>query len=61
MLDSLLKSFHADPRDVVKKSLDVLTPALPSRLDDGYKQMMALVKKTILEEGHNSLQVFHCL
>uniref|UniRef100_A0A0N5ASH3 Non-specific serine/threonine protein kinase n=1 Tax=Syphacia muris TaxID=451379 RepID=A0A0N5ASH3_9BILA len=58
---SLLRAYHTDPRDVVKKSLDVLTPAMPKRVDDGCKQMMTFVKKTILEEGHNGPQVYHCL
>lgn len=61
MFHSLLRAYHSDPREVVKKSLDVLTPAMPKRVDDGCKQMMTFVKKTILEEGHNGLQVYHCL
>ncbi|VDM39812.1 unnamed protein product [Toxocara canis] len=58
---SLLKAYHTDPREVVKKSLDILTPAVPVRMDDGHKQMMTFVKKTIIEEGHNMQQLYHCM
>uniref|UniRef100_A0A915BXE0 FAT domain-containing protein n=2 Tax=Parascaris univalens TaxID=6257 RepID=A0A915BXE0_PARUN len=58
---SLLKAYHTDPREVVKKSLDILTPAVPIRMDDGHRQMMSFVKKTIIDEGHNMQQLFHCM
>ncbi|KAL3994636.1 FAT domain family protein [Acanthocheilonema viteae] len=58
---SLLKATLSDPKDIIKRSLDILTPSVPLRMDDGHKQLMTVVKKTIVEEGHNVSQIFHCL
>ncbi|CAG9537664.1 unnamed protein product [Cercopithifilaria johnstoni] len=58
---SLLKATMSDPKDIIKRSLDILTPSVPLRMDDGHKQLMTVVKKTIVEEGHNVSQIYHCL
>ncbi|VDK71443.1 unnamed protein product [Litomosoides sigmodontis] len=58
---SLLKATLSDPKDIIKRSLDILTPSVPLRMDDGHKQLMTVVKKTIVEEGHNVSQIYHCL
>ncbi|KAK6104161.1 FAT domain family protein [Brugia pahangi] len=58
---SLLKATLSDPKDIIKRSLDILTPSVPLRMDDGHKQLMTIVKKTIIEEGHNVSQIYHCL
>ncbi|VDK69125.1 unnamed protein product, partial [Onchocerca ochengi] len=58
---SLLKATLSDPKDIIKRSLDILTPSVPLRMDDGHKQLMTIVKKTIVEEGHNVSQIYHCL
>jgi hypothetical protein len=46
---------------VIRSALDILTPAVPLRMDDGYVQLMSLAKKIITEEGHTPAQLFHLL
>ncbi|KAL3088823.1 hypothetical protein niasHT_023171 [Heterodera trifolii] len=63
VLNSLLLAHHnfQDNRDLVRKSLEILIPALPRRMPDGYLQLQTLFKKIMVEEGRNSAQVGHCL
>ncbi|KAL3102749.1 hypothetical protein niasHS_001311 [Heterodera schachtii] len=63
VLNSLLLAHHnfQDNRDLVRKSLEILIPALPRRMPDGYFQLQTLFKKIMVEEGRNSAQVGHCL
>lgn len=53
---------HQDHKDVVRKALDILIPAVPRRMDDGYIQLFTIIKKVILEESRSTTQVaVHCL
>ncbi|VDM94952.1 unnamed protein product [Thelazia callipaeda] len=58
---SLLNATVIDPKEIIKRSLDILTPSVPLRMDDGHKQLLSIVKKTLVEDGHNVAQVYHCL
>lgn len=58
---SLLKATHVDHKEIVRKSLDILTPAVPVRMDDGHNQLMTLVKKTIVEDCYSTSQIAHCM
>ncbi len=58
---SLLKAHQQDPRGVIRQALDILTPAVPLRMEDGYHQLMSFAKKIIIEEGHTPAQLFHLL
>ncbi|VDN51198.1 unnamed protein product [Dracunculus medinensis] len=57
----LLKAHFSDPREIVKKCLDILIPSIPLRMDDGHAQMVSLIKKTIIEEGNSAPQLLHCI
>jgi transformation/transcription domain-associated protein len=61
VLHSLMQAHHQDNRDMIKKSLDILIPAMPRRMMDGYTQLQVLFKKTMVEECRNSSQIVHCL
>uniref|UniRef100_A0A914HGT5 Non-specific serine/threonine protein kinase n=1 Tax=Globodera rostochiensis TaxID=31243 RepID=A0A914HGT5_GLORO len=61
VLSSLMQSYHHDNRDLVRKSLEILIPALPRRMPDGYFRLQTLFKKIMVEEGRNNAQVVHCL
>lgn len=63
VLNSLLTTtYHSDNKEVVKKALEILIPAVPRRMDDGYTQLYTLIKKIIVEESRNSPQIsVHCL
>ncbi|GMS86737.1 hypothetical protein PENTCL1PPCAC_8912 [Pristionchus entomophagus] len=58
---SLTSASQQDSRDIVKKALDILTPQLPIRMDDGQVELVKAVKKALCEESHNVSNVFHCL
>uniref|UniRef100_A0A914VHX2 Transformation/transcription domain-associated protein n=1 Tax=Plectus sambesii TaxID=2011161 RepID=A0A914VHX2_9BILA len=58
---SLLKAHQQDPRGVIRQALNILTPAVPLRMEDGYLQLMTFAKKIIIEEGHTPAQLFHLL
>jgi len=47
---------------MVRKSLDILIPAVTRRMTDGYSQLKALIKKVMIEETKQyGLQIIHCL
>ena len=58
---SLLKAHAVEARNVVRQALEVLTPAMPLRMEDGYKMLIHWTKKIILEEGHSMPQLYHVL
>uniref|UniRef100_A0A146L0J1 Transformation/transcription domain-associated protein n=6 Tax=Lygus hesperus TaxID=30085 RepID=A0A146L0J1_LYGHE len=58
---SLLKAHALEVRPVVRQALEILTPAMPARMDDGYKMLTHWTKKIIVEEGHSMQQLFHIL
>ncbi|TMS35225.1 hypothetical protein L596_002673 [Steinernema carpocapsae] len=57
----LMKACSQDNRDIIRRALDVITVALPKRMDDGYLQLLLFMKKIISEEGHNVQQMTHCI
>nr|CAD7427558.1 unnamed protein product [Timema monikensis] len=58
---SLLKAHAVEARVVVKQALEILTPSLPLRMEDGYTMLTHWTKKIIVEEGHSMQQLFHIL
>ncbi|XP_034140404.1 transcription-associated protein 1 isoform X2 [Drosophila guanche] len=58
---SLLKGHALEARSIVKQALDVLTPAMPLRMEDGNTMLTHWTKKIIVEEGHAMQQLFHIL
>ncbi|XP_062715059.1 transcription-associated protein 1 [Aedes albopictus] len=58
---SLLKAHAVEARTVVKQALEVLTPAMPLRMEDGNTMLTHWTKKIIVEEGHSMQQLFHIL
>ncbi|CAH1788418.1 unnamed protein product [Owenia fusiformis] len=57
---SLLKAHALEARSVVKQALDILTPAMPGRMEDG-NMLTHWTKKIIVEEGHTVAQLLHIL
>lgn len=58
---SLLKAHAMEARSVVRQALEILTPAMPHRMEDGNTMLTHWTKKIIVEEGHNMQQLFHIL
>jgi transformation/transcription domain-associated protein len=58
---SLLKAHALEARNVVRQALEVLTPAMPLRMEDGNQMLTHWTKKIILEEGHSMQQLHHIL
>ena len=59
---ALLRTFQPDARALVKRALDILTPALPTRLPAGdhkYPTWIKWTKKIVVEEGHSLPQLIH--
>ncbi|KAJ7354746.1 hypothetical protein OS493_030523 [Desmophyllum pertusum] len=58
---SLLKAHAVEARGVVRQALDILTPAMPARMEDGNAMLTHWTKKIIVEEGHTVAQLVHML
>lgn len=58
---SLLKGHALEARPIVRQALEVLTPAMPLRMEDGNIMLTHWTKKIITEEGHSIQQLFHIL
>ncbi|XP_076468689.1 transformation/transcription domain-associated protein-like isoform X2 [Babylonia areolata] len=58
---SLLKAHAIEAKTVVRQALDILTPAMPSRMEDGSGMLNHWTKKIIVEEGHSIAQLLHIL
>lgn len=58
---SLLKGHAIEARSVVRQALEVLTPTIPLRMEDGNTMLTHWIKKIIVEEGHSMQQLFHIL
>lgn len=58
---SLLKAHAVDARSLVRQALEIITPALPYRMDDGNQMLNHWTRKIILEEGHSMQQLNHIL
>nr|ANJ04666.1 transformation/transcription domain-associated protein [Nilaparvata lugens] len=61
VFQSLLNAHAVEVRFVVRQALDILTPAIPVRMEDGYKMLVQWTKKIIVEEGYSMQQLFHIL
>ncbi|XP_046847243.1 transformation/transcription domain-associated protein-like isoform X2 [Xenia sp. Carnegie-2017] len=57
----LLKAHAAEARNVVRQALAILTPAVPTRMDDGNQMLAHWTKKIIVEDGHTLPQLVHML
>ncbi|XP_072179557.1 transformation/transcription domain-associated protein-like [Diadema setosum] len=58
---SLLKAHAGEARSVVRQALDILTPVLPQRMEDGNAMLTHWTKKIIVEEGYTIAQLVHML
>lgn len=58
---SLLKAHAVEARIVVRQALEILTPAMPARMEDGNGMLAHWTKKIIVEEGHSLAQLVHIL
>ncbi|XP_014681160.1 PREDICTED: transformation/transcription domain-associated protein-like [Priapulus caudatus] len=58
---SLLKAHAVEARLVVRQALEILTPAMPARMEDGNGMLAHWTKKIIVEEGHILAQLVHIL
>lgn len=58
---SLLKAHSIEARSIVRQGLEVLTPSMASRMEDGHAMLTHWTKKIIVEEGHSMQQLFHIL
>lgn len=61
MFHSLLKAHAVEARAVVRAALEILTPAMPQRMEDGNTMLTHWTKKIIVEDGHSVQQLFHIL
>lgn len=61
MFHSLLKAHAVEARSVVRQALEILTPAMPQRMEDGNTMLTHWTKKIIVEDGHTIQQLFHIL
>jgi len=57
----LLKAHGQEARTIVRQGLDILTPVMPTRMEDGNTMLSHWTKKTIVEEGHTLSQLVHVL
>lgn len=58
---SLLRAHSIEARSIVRQGLEVLTPSMASRMEDGHAMLTHWTKKIIVEEGHSMQQLFHIL
>uniref|UniRef100_A0A1I7TFD1 Non-specific serine/threonine protein kinase n=1 Tax=Caenorhabditis tropicalis TaxID=1561998 RepID=A0A1I7TFD1_9PELO len=55
----LVTTYQQDTRDQVRRAIDILTPALRVRMEDGHQQILTSVKKILIEECHNLSHIQH--
>ncbi|KAL3270789.1 hypothetical protein HHI36_021313 [Cryptolaemus montrouzieri] len=58
---SLLKAHAVEARNVVRQALEILTPSMPLRIEEGSTMLIYWTKKIIVDEGHSMQQLFHIL
>ena len=58
---SLLKAHAVEARSVVRQALEILSLAMPLRMEDGNTMLTHWTKKIIVEEGHTTAQLVHIL
>ncbi|KJH50813.1 hypothetical protein DICVIV_03063 [Dictyocaulus viviparus] len=59
VFQALCGSFQYDSRDLVRRAADVVTSAMPIRMDDGHHQMFINVKRVLCEEAHSLQHIQH--
>lgn len=50
-----------EARNVVRQALEILTPSIPLRMEEGSTLLIHWTKKIIVEEGHSMQQLVHIL
>ncbi len=58
---SLLKAHAVEARGVVRQALEILTPSMPGRMEDGNTMLTHWTRKIIVEDGHTGSQLVHIL
>lgn len=61
VFNSLLKSFMIDAKYLVRQATDLLIPAIPQRMDDGYECLANSTKKILSDDAHGNLQLIHIM
>ena len=46
---------------MVRQALEILTPSMPGRMEDGNTMLTHWTKKIIVEDGHTGSQLVHIL
>ncbi|WKX92957.1 hypothetical protein Q1695_010745 [Nippostrongylus brasiliensis] len=59
VFQALCGSFQYDSRELVRRAADVVTTAMPIRMDDGHHQMFVNVKRVLNEEAHSLQHIQH--
>uniref|UniRef100_A0A8L8KAF2 FATC domain-containing protein n=1 Tax=Heligmosomoides polygyrus TaxID=6339 RepID=A0A8L8KAF2_HELPZ len=59
VFQALCGSFQYDSRELVRRAADVVTAAMPIRMDDGNHQMFINVKRVLNEEAHSLQHIQH--
>ncbi|KAF1765339.1 hypothetical protein GCK72_005291 [Caenorhabditis remanei] len=59
VFNQLMTTFQQDTRDQVRRAIDILTPALRLRMEDGHTQICNHVKKILIEESHCLQHIQH--
>lgn len=58
---SLLKAHAVEARNIVRQALEILTPSMPQKLEEGTTLLTHWTRKMIVDEGHSIQQLFHIL
>ncbi|CAF3525609.1 unnamed protein product [Rotaria sp. Silwood1] len=58
---SLLKSYIIDAKYLIRQATDLLIPAIPIRMDDGYDVLAEYTKKILSDDAHGNLQLMHIM
>ena len=61
VFNSLLKSYMIDAKHLVRQATDLLIPAIPIRMDDGYEILAFCTKKILSDDAHGNLQLIHIM
>lgn len=61
VFNSLLKSYIIDAKHLVRQATDLLIPAIPLRMDDGYEILAYCTKKILSDDAHGNLQLIHIM
>ncbi|CAF1039731.1 unnamed protein product [Adineta steineri] len=61
VFNSLLKSYIIDAKYLVRQATDLLIPAIPIRIDDGYEILAYCTKKILSDDAHGNLQLIHIM